>query len=156
MDTASLTSPAAALSRHTIGDLLRRSRQRFPDRLAIRCGSVNWTYARFDDICNALAAGLAAEGVALGDRVAVLARNSHAFAALRFALARLGAVLVPINFMLNADEAAYILRARRRHGCWRSTPAWPTLGRDAAARDTRVERLVWLPSESRREPVARA
>ena len=33
-----------------------------------------------------------------GDRVAVLARNSHAFVALRFAVARLGAVLVPINF----------------------------------------------------------
>jgi fatty-acyl-CoA synthase len=48
--------------------------------------------------------------VALGDRVAILSRNSHAFAALRFALARLGAVLVPINFMLNADEVAYILR----------------------------------------------
>ena len=49
-------------------------------------------------------------GVAKGTRVAVLARNSHAFAALRFALARLGAVLVPINFMLKADEVAYILR----------------------------------------------
>jgi fatty-acyl-CoA synthase len=40
----------------------------------------------------------------------VLARNSHGFAALRFALARLGAVMVPVNFMLNADEVAYILR----------------------------------------------
>ncbi len=49
-------------------------------------------------------------GVTKGTRVAILARNSHAFAALRFALARLGAVLVPINFMLKADEVAYILR----------------------------------------------
>ena len=43
-------------------------------------------------------------------RVAILSRNSHAFAALRFALARLGAVLVPINFMLKPEEAAFILR----------------------------------------------
>ena len=42
--------------------------------------------------------------------MAVLARNSHGFAALRFALARMGAVMVPINFMLKADEVAYILR----------------------------------------------
>ena len=40
----------------------------------------------------------------------MLARNSHAFVAMRFALARLGAVLVPINFMLKAEEVAYILR----------------------------------------------
>jgi fatty-acyl-CoA synthase len=49
--------------------------------------------------------------VTAGDRVAILSRNSHAFAALRFALARLGGVLVPINFMLNAQEIAYILRS---------------------------------------------
>ena len=41
----------------------------------------------------------------------MLSRNSHAFAALRFALARLGAVLVPINFMLNPDEIDFILRS---------------------------------------------
>jgi acyl-CoA synthetase (AMP-forming)/AMP-acid ligase II len=33
------------------------------------------------------------------------------FTALRFALARLGAVLVPINFMHKADEVAYFLRS---------------------------------------------
>ena len=62
-------------------------------------------------ICNRLAAGLLAQGIGIGDRVAVLSRNSHAFAALRFALARIGAVLVPINFMLNADEIAFILES---------------------------------------------
>ncbi len=36
-------------------------------------------------------------GVVKGDRVAILARNWHGFAALRFALARLGAVLVPMT-----------------------------------------------------------
>jgi fatty-acyl-CoA synthase len=44
----------------------------------------------------------------------VLARNSHAFAALRFALARLGAVLVPINFMLKAEECRLHPAPRRR------------------------------------------
>ena len=97
------------LTRQTLGDLLRRSAARFPHKLAVRCGSVDWTYAKFDAVCTRLAAGLHAQGVRSGDRVAVIARNSHGFAALRFALARLGAVLVPINFMLNADEARFIL-----------------------------------------------
>ena len=87
-----------SLHRQTLGDLLRRTRQRFPHKPAIRCGDTAWTYAEFDDTCNALANGLAGLGVAVGDRVAVIARNSHAFAALRFAVARLGAVLAALTF----------------------------------------------------------
>ena len=60
--------------------------------------------------------GLAGIGVRSGDRVAILSRNSHAFAALRFALARLGAVLVPINFMLTAEEIADRLGVSRPTG----------------------------------------
>ncbi|MGC2779381.1 MAG: AMP-binding protein, partial [Bradyrhizobium sp.] len=96
--------------RQTLGDLLRRSAARTPRKTAVICGDVSWTYAEFNDIADRLAAGLASQGVGRGERVAILARNSHAFAALRFALARLGAVLVPINFMLKPEEVAYILK----------------------------------------------
>ncbi|MCZ7287595.1 AMP-binding protein, partial [Salmonella enterica] len=78
---------------------------------AIVCGDVQWSYRDFDQICDRLVAALSQQGIAAGDRVAILSRNSHAFAAMRFALARMGAVLVPINFMLNAGEVAYILRS---------------------------------------------
>ena len=78
----------ASLNRQTLGDLLRRASQRDPNKLAIRCGNTDWAYRQFDDICNRFAAGLASLGVEVGDRVAVLARNSHGFAALRFAVAR--------------------------------------------------------------------
>jgi fatty-acyl-CoA synthase len=137
--------------RHTIGDLLHRSAARFPHKLAIACGEgVRWTYREFDQLCDRLAAGLAQQGIAKGDRVAILARNSHGFAALRFALARLGAVLVPINFMLKADEAAYILR----HAGARllaTDSGLAGLARAAAALDTKVERLLWLPAEDASE-----
>jgi fatty-acyl-CoA synthase len=135
-----------ALRRHTLADLLRRTAARLPDKPGIVCGNVCWTWRQFHALVERLAAGLAAEGVTGGDRVAVLARNSHGFAALRFALARLGAVLVPVNFMLNADEAAYILR----HAGARllaTDSGLLALARDAAARDTAVERLLWLPAE---------
>lgn len=142
-----------ALRRHTLGDLLRRSAARHPHKPAIACGDTRWTYAEFDAVCDRLAAGLARQGLGRGDRIAVLARNSHAFAALRFAVARLGAVLVPVNFMLKADEAAYILRhAGARLLCTDSGLA--ALAQAAAAQDTRVETLVWLPSEEPGEPVA--
>jgi fatty-acyl-CoA synthase len=140
-----------ALRRQTLGDLLHRSAARHPAKLAIACGETRWSYAEFDAICTRVAAGLAARGVAQGDRVAILARNSHGFAALRFALARLGAVLVPINFMLKPDEAAYILRHAGAR--WLATDSGLAgLARAAAALDTQVEQLLWLPSEEAGAP----
>ena len=140
------------ISRQTLGDLLRRTRLRLPNKLAIRCGSTDWTYAEFDDIVDRLATGLAAHGIEVGDRVAVISRNSHAFAALRFALARLGAVLVPINFMLSAEEAKYILEhSGARMLCVDS--GFAELGRKASA-DTAVAETVWLPGEDPTDPIA--
>jgi fatty-acyl-CoA synthase len=147
----------SAVRSQTLGDLLRRTAARLPDKPAIRCGATAWTYREFDAIVNRLARGLAEGGagapVCAGDRVAVLARNSHAFAALRFALARLGAVLVPINFMLNADEVAYILK----HSDARLLALGPDLvelGRAAAAKGTSVEHMLWLEGEDPAEPPA--
>ena len=142
----------SVINRQTLGDLLRRTRQRHPGKIAIRCGSTEWTYTEFDDTATQLAAGLASLGVAAGDRVAVLARNSHAFAALRFAVARLGAVLVPINFMLNSKEANYILEhSGATLVCVDSGLA--ELARAASAA-TAVRQLVWMPSEDASEPAA--
>ncbi|HEY2401133.1 MAG TPA: acyl-CoA synthetase [Steroidobacteraceae bacterium] len=132
--------------RQTLGDLLRRTAARVPQKTAVRCGGRSWTYAEFDRLCDELAAGLLERGVLPGDRVAILARNSDAFVAIRFGLARIGAVLVPVNFMLNAQEAAYILRhSGARLLCVDSELA--ELGRAAAALDTEVEQLIWLPGE---------
>src|ERR1700745_4095888 len=94
--------------RQTLADLLHRSAARTPNKLAVVCGATSWTYAEFDRISARVAAGLAERGVTKGTRIAVLARNSHAFVAMRFALARLGAGVVAINFMLRGGEGAYI------------------------------------------------
>ena len=146
-------SLSPAIRRQTISDVLRRSARRFPERQAIICGDTVWSYGAFDALVSRLAAGLAGEGVGRGTRFAVLARNSHGFAALRLALARLGAVLVPINFMLGAEEVAYILRhAAPRYLATDSGLAG--LAREAAGLDTSVEHFLWLPSEAESAPEA--
>jgi len=131
---------------HTIGDLLRRSAHREPNKTALICGAVAWTFSEMDAICNRLGRGLLALGISKGDRVAVLSRNSHAFAALRFAVARIGAILVPINFMLNPDEISFILK----NSGAKVLVAGPDLvdaARAATAKGSSVETLVWLPGE---------
>ncbi|WP_218610100.1 class I adenylate-forming enzyme family protein [Pseudonocardia sp. KRD291] len=67
------------------------------------------TYARMSRWSSRLAAGLAAIGVRAGDHVAVDLPNRHETVALRFALARVGAVTVSVNTQLRHEELRYVL-----------------------------------------------
>ncbi|MGI5155352.1 fatty acyl-CoA synthetase [Microbispora sp. CA-102843] len=103
-------SPDVALARRqSLADLLRRSARRHPGRLAVADAAQVRTYAELDEDVTRVAGALAARGVRPGDRVAVLSRNSVDYVRTIFGVARAGAVLVPINFMLGADEIAYVL-----------------------------------------------
>jgi len=152
-----MTSELATTIQHaraqSIGDILRRSAQRTPNKTAVKCGAIVWSYAEMDAICNRLGRGLTGSGIAKGDRVAVLSRNSHAFAALRFALARIGAVLVPINFMLNPDEIRFIL-ASSGATLLAVGPDFIDVGRAASAQGCAVKSMLWLPGEDPSEPPA--
>ena len=105
-----IPSPLVVHARsQSIGDLLRRSAARDPDKTAIVYRGLRQTYAELDATVNRTAAALAARGIAAGNRVAIFSHNNHAFVVDYFALARLGAVSVPINFMLTAGEVGYVL-----------------------------------------------
>ena len=98
-------------ARHSaLGDLLRRSALRTPGKCAVIYGKRRWTYAELDVAVNRVANALHERGIGKGDRVALLSHNNDAFVVVDFAVARLGAILVPINFMLKAHEVAYVLQ----------------------------------------------
>lgn len=104
-----LNATIAHARRHTIADLLRRSAARLHDKTAIISGQLRQTYAELDTVVNRTANALVERGVRKGERIALLSHNNHGFVVTHFALARLGAILVPINFMLGPAEVAYIL-----------------------------------------------
>ncbi|MEU6371585.1 acyl-CoA synthetase [Streptomyces sp. NPDC046909] len=104
-----LTQRIARVRSASLGDLLSRSTARVPDRTAVVYRDLRQTYAELDETVNRTANALAARGVGRGDRVALLSHNNHAYVVLYFALARLGAVSVPVNFMLTAGEVGYVL-----------------------------------------------
>lgn len=80
-------------------------------KVAVRFEGAEITYAAFDARIRRLAAMLKGElGVRAGDRVAHLGLNSPELLDLLFACARLGAMLVPLNWRLAAPEHAWILR----------------------------------------------
>ncbi|OAA54910.1 AMP-dependent synthetase/ligase [Cordyceps fumosorosea ARSEF 2679] len=68
------------------------------------------SYYELDLLSNRLASSLASLGVVKGDRVAVSLGNGVEFAALTYALFKLGAVLVPLNPSFNAQQVTAALR----------------------------------------------
>lgn len=142
----------AAARQQSIGEMLRRSRFRHGRRTAVICGDQSWSYETLDDRVDRLAAGLAEFGIGKGDRVALLARNSHAFVEVRFAAARIGAVLVPINFMLNEESAMYVLE----HSGARILFLDPTTVQFAACATNHVEAIFGIPGEFGQAPAGSA
>ncbi|EEB83345.1 acyl-CoA synthetase [Roseobacter sp. GAI101] len=106
MDTEGLINRARS---QQLGDILRRSAARTPDKTALVFRDQTDSFAQLDRAVDCAANALAARGIGKGDRVALFTHNNRSFVVLRFALARLGAITTPVNFMLNAEDFAYIL-----------------------------------------------
>lgn len=115
-DIGQLDAVVARARNHTLGDIPRRSASMHPSKTAIIDGDVVLTFAEFENLVDRAAAALHDNGFARGDRIGLLSHNCWQYAVLAFATARIGLVLVPINFMLGAAEIAYILGHSRVTG----------------------------------------
>ncbi len=93
-----------------LADLIDRNAGFAPDKPAIRCMGATLTYAALAQRIAATARALKSQlGIARGDRVALLATNHPDCLVLLYACARLGAMLVPLNWRLAVAEQMYIL-----------------------------------------------
>src|SRR3981081_1522562 len=90
-------------------EFARRTRALYPDREALVDGALRLTYAHFFDRFDRFSSALQRLGVAAGDRVAYIAPNTHAQLESFYAVPQIGAVLVPINYRLTADDFVYLI-----------------------------------------------
>jgi fatty-acyl-CoA synthase len=88
---------------------LDRSAAVYADRIALVDGDRRWTYAQLHDRCLRQAGMLTRLGVGRGDRVAVLAPNSHLMLEAHYGVLYAGAVLVALNVRLSPAELRYIV-----------------------------------------------
>lgn len=103
-------SPSPApLQPSTIGDVIRRSAERYPDRVALEFGDRRWTYRDLDAAATRAARWLIDRGLRPGDRVATYGKNSDAYLLAWLGCCRAGLVHVPVNFNLTGADLAYIL-----------------------------------------------
>ena len=93
----------------TISGRLDRSVELWPDRPLIITDAREWSYAEVQAWSRQIASGLIAQGLNTGEHVALDMANHPEFTAIKFAIARAGAVCIPVNFMLRGQELAYVL-----------------------------------------------
>jgi fatty-acyl-CoA synthase len=90
-------------------DFARRTRRLHGAREAVVDGELRLTYEQFFDRCDRWSSALQGLGVAQGDKVATIAPNTHAQLEAFYAVPQIGAVLVPINYRLTAEDFVYIV-----------------------------------------------
>jgi fatty-acyl-CoA synthase len=90
-------------------EFARRARRLYADREAVIDGDVRLTYEQFFARCDRWSSALQQFGIRPGDRVAYIAPNTHAQLESFYAVPQIGAVIVPINYRLIADDFAYII-----------------------------------------------
>ena len=94
----------------TIGDLLRKQAEAFPDRLAVKFGEREITYRELDEMVDRLAYTLFRMGVRKGDKVGLWMQNIPEWVVGWFAVPRIGGVVVPMDTWYKPSEAEYILQ----------------------------------------------
>jgi fatty-acyl-CoA synthase len=90
-------------------DFVRRTRRLHGAREGVVDGDLRLTYEQFFDRCDRWSSALQGLGVRQGDRVATIAPNTHAQLEAFYAVPQIGAVLVPVNYRLTADDFVYIV-----------------------------------------------
>ena len=88
---------------------MHRARRLYHDREAVVDGARRWTYGEFFARVDRWSSALQTLGVRRGDRVAYIAPNTHAQLESFYAVPQIGAVLVPLNYRLSADEFRYLI-----------------------------------------------
>jgi fatty-acyl-CoA synthase len=94
---------------YTLAGWLDVCTDRYGDRPFVLTDDVRLSYAEVAAESRRLADGLAAVGVRRGDRVGMIMANYPEFVAVKFAIARAGAIAVPFNFFYRQDELRYVL-----------------------------------------------
>lgn len=123
-----------------VGKSLAYTAAVYPDRAAIIFEGRSWTHRELHRRVQKLVDALAARGYARGDRVAVLARNSHRYLEISFALGLAGICMVPINHRLLAPEVAVRLEHAEVSGVFIEPEFAPLLDTLEPARAAEIAR----------------
>jgi len=88
--------------------LKRHAAQVFGNKVGVVCDQQRFTYRQFNERCDRLSSALLKLGIRTGDRVAYLSFNCHRLLEAYFGVPQIGAILLPLNIRLSAEELVHI------------------------------------------------
>jgi fatty-acyl-CoA synthase len=91
-------------------DWKRRAVKYYPQKTAVIDGEKEFTYQEFGQRADQLSAALHQSGIEKGDHVAVMLPNTHYMLECFYGICQLGAVMVPLNYRLSAEDLKYIIK----------------------------------------------
>lgn len=91
-------------------DWKRRAVKYYPEKIAVIDGEKKFTYKEFGQRVDKLSNALRQAGISEGDHVAVMLPNTHYMLECFYGICQLGAVMVPLNYRLNAEDLEYIIQ----------------------------------------------
>lgn len=91
-----------------LAQYLENSARNHPNKIAVRCEEQQVTFQELDINCNRLANGLSDFGLAAGDRCVVMIPNSVQSITIYYALAKIGAIVISVNFLYWVHELEHI------------------------------------------------
>src|SRR2546430_15044218 len=104
-----MSAPGLPATDDGFAPLFARLAAATPERIFARFGEHALTFGALDQRSAALAVWLCRNGVHPGDRVALMLRNGETALAVMLAIARIGAIWVPVNTQAVGDNLAYVL-----------------------------------------------
>ncbi len=90
-------------------DILQKASECSPENEAVVCGKNRYDYKQLKERVDKLASALLSLGIQKNDKIAIIHRNCHRYLETYFAAAKIGAVLVPINYRLSGEDFVFIL-----------------------------------------------
>ena len=120
------------------------SKDRYPNRTALRCDDLQVSYAEFDAAAARVATLLERAGIEPGDRVGLMLPNTPAFAVAFYGIMYRGAVAVPMNPLLKAREVSFYLSNSGAKALFGS----PAFADEATAGAAEVGAKCWLVDDA--------
>jgi crotonobetaine/carnitine-CoA ligase len=137
---------------YTLHGAFESRAKRDPRRPFIFFNERTWSWQAFDENVRKTASLLLDRGIAKGDRVAITGRNSDGHVLMLFALARIGAIMVPINPEFGVQEARYVLHHAEVSGVVASTDTL-AVARDACQGLAKAPWFLMLDAAAQGAPV---
>lgn len=134
-----------------IATFLETNANDIPEKIAIHFAGVDISYGELNRKVNIIASALEEVGIGKGDKVALSCLNLPYFPMIYYAILKVGAVVVPLNVLLKADDIAYHLddSDAKAYFCFEGTKELP-MGKEGVAAFERVQgcEMMWMiPSD---------